>query len=115
MYPIHAAREAAAPEREVEESMSIDMACVAHGYRLQKNKEIEDAFENLANALEAIESRLTFNARFALRDAKNAAVHSGADGIRAHGEFLLSEVDKCPLKTAQVTEAARTLRDLLFK
>lgn len=95
--------------------MSTNMACVAHGYRLQKNKEIEEAFENLANALEAIESHLTFNARFALRDAKNAADHSGADGIRAHGEFLLSEVDKCPLKTAQVTEAARTLRDLLFK
>ena len=88
--------------------MSIDMACITHKYRLQKNKEIEEAFENLANALEAIESHLTFNARF-------AADHSGADGIRAHGEFLLSEVDKCPLKTAQVTEAARTLRDLLFK
>lgn len=94
--------------------MSINMACVAHGYKMEKDKKLEDAFERLANALDAIQSHLTFNAVFALRDARDAVVHSGADGVRAHGEHLLQEIDVCPLKTAEVTDAANHLRELLF-
>lgn len=92
----------------------INMTCVAHGYKMEKDKKLEQAFERLADALEEIQSRLTFNARFALRDARDAVVHSGADGVRAHGEHLLQEIDVCPLKTAEITDAANHLRELLF-
>ena len=92
----------------------INMACVAHGYKMEKDKQLENAFERLANALDAIQSHLTFNVVFALRDTRDAVVHSGADGVRAHGEHLLQEIDVCPLKTAEVTDAANHLRELLF-
>lgn len=41
----------------------INMACVAHGYKMEKDKKLEQAFERLADALEEIQSRLTFNAK----------------------------------------------------
>ena len=71
----------------------INMTCVAYGYKMEKDKKLEQAFKRLANALEEIQDRLTFNARFALRDARDAVAHSGADGVRAHGEHLLQEID----------------------
>ena len=95
--------------------MSTNMSCVAHKYRMRKDRELEEAFQRLANVLEAIESHLTFDVVYALRESKNATIHSGADGIRATGESLLHAIDNCPVKSRQIHEAARALRDKLFE
>jgi len=92
----------------------VNMACVAYKYRMQKNQEIEECFAHLAAALDEIKPYLTRNAIFALRDAKQAAQQSGADGIRACGESLLREIEPCPLKTQPVTNGIQQLSELLF-
>lgn len=90
------------------------MECVALRHRNRQNEAIEDCFWLLADGLDEIQTRLTHNARFALRDAKDAARKSGADGIRACGERLLKEIEPCPLKTAKVSTNAKKLSELLF-
>ena len=77
--------------------------------KTQHNAELVEAFSQLSNALAAVESRLNWDIRFALKHTKEANEEGDADGIRYHSAQLVAATQAMPLRTASICEATRNL------